>query len=237
MAAFDLAWKQEADGIEGDFRLTSDGHIVAIHDDDTRRVTGGTKDLAVAKSTLAELQSLDVGSWKDAKYSKERIPTLEDVLKSLPHDKLFLIEIKCGTEIMPALEKAIQQAEKEKPGISDRLAIICFNKEVVSACRRQLPQLPSHLLHGFRKDKASDKWGPTMAQIMSDLQDTKASGLDVQANPDRVTPDLVKQLRSAGMEFHCWTVNDLDLAKSFIGLGVDSITTNFPLRLRKELSE
>ena len=32
LAAFALAWKEEADAIEGDFRLTRDGHIVCIHE-------------------------------------------------------------------------------------------------------------------------------------------------------------------------------------------------------------
>ena len=40
LAAFKLAWKQQADAIEGDFRLTADGKIVCIHDADTRRTCG-----------------------------------------------------------------------------------------------------------------------------------------------------------------------------------------------------
>ena len=39
MDAFKLAWELGADGIEGDFHLTRDGHIVAIHDKDTNKVT------------------------------------------------------------------------------------------------------------------------------------------------------------------------------------------------------
>ena len=38
LPAFELAWKQGADAIEGDFHLTSDGKIVCIHDFDTKRV-------------------------------------------------------------------------------------------------------------------------------------------------------------------------------------------------------
>ena len=33
--AFELAWKNGADAIEGDFQLTKDGHIVCIHDENT----------------------------------------------------------------------------------------------------------------------------------------------------------------------------------------------------------
>ena len=107
MVAFKLAWELGADGIEGDFHLTRDGHIVAIHDKDTNKVTKGKNKLIVKKTSLKELQSLDVGSWKNETYSKARIPTLEDVIDSLPEGKKFFIEIKCGTEIMKPLIKVI----------------------------------------------------------------------------------------------------------------------------------
>ncbi len=60
LASFSLAWQQDADAIEGDFHLTSDGHIVCIHDSDTNRVSGTR--LVINKSTLKELQELDIGS-------------------------------------------------------------------------------------------------------------------------------------------------------------------------------
>jgi glycerophosphoryl diester phosphodiesterase len=34
--AFKLAWQQGADAIEADFHLTKDGHIVCIHDGNTK---------------------------------------------------------------------------------------------------------------------------------------------------------------------------------------------------------
>lgn len=35
LGAFRTAWKDGADGIEGDFRLTADGHVVCHHDEGT----------------------------------------------------------------------------------------------------------------------------------------------------------------------------------------------------------
>ncbi|MDP7286911.1 MAG: glycerophosphodiester phosphodiesterase family protein, partial [Phycisphaerae bacterium] len=56
IAAFELAWKQGADAIEGDFYLTKDRRIVCIHDSSTKRTARAN--LSVAKSTLAELRKL-----------------------------------------------------------------------------------------------------------------------------------------------------------------------------------
>src|SRR5262249_49337084 len=76
LCAIRAGWDEGADAVESDFRLTRDGQIVAIHDESTRR-TAGVEGL-VAQQTLAELQSLDVGQWKDVRYRGERIPTLAD---------------------------------------------------------------------------------------------------------------------------------------------------------------
>src|SRR5689334_354029 len=92
LAAFRLAWEQGADAIEGDFYLTRDREIVCIHDDNTKRTSG--EDLSVAASTLAQLRRLDVGRWKDPKWKGERIPTLTEVLATIPAGKRIFIEIK-----------------------------------------------------------------------------------------------------------------------------------------------
>jgi len=55
--AFQLAWQQKADAIEGDFYLTRDNEIVCIHDRTTKRYSD--RDLVVAESTLEELRQLD----------------------------------------------------------------------------------------------------------------------------------------------------------------------------------
>jgi glycerophosphoryl diester phosphodiesterase len=61
LPAFELAWKQGAGAIEGDFRLTADGEVVCIHDPTTKRIWGGG--LQVATSTLKELKKLKIGKF------------------------------------------------------------------------------------------------------------------------------------------------------------------------------
>ena len=71
IAAFKLAWEQGADIAEGDFRLTADGEIVCIHDQDTARVSDDY--LVVSKSTLAQLRRIEVGAWKGKKWAGEKL--------------------------------------------------------------------------------------------------------------------------------------------------------------------
>src|SRR5512132_2581784 len=76
LAAFELALEQNADAIELDVKLSADGQVIVIHDPTVDRTTGShgrVKDLS-----LAELRSLDAGSFFSEKYTGEKIPTLEE---------------------------------------------------------------------------------------------------------------------------------------------------------------
>src|SRR5262245_57354057 len=99
--AMELAWQEGADAIEGDFRLTRDGQIVCIHDASLKRTTG--VDRRVEKCDLAELQSFDAGSWKGPQFAGERIPTLTEILATVPDGKRIYVEVKCGPEIVEPL--------------------------------------------------------------------------------------------------------------------------------------
>ncbi len=233
MEAFNLAWKLGADGIEGDFHLTHDGHIVAIHDVDTGKVSGGKIKLLVKKVTLKELQSIDVGSWKDKKYSGTRIPTLEQVIESVPDGKKFFIEIKCGTEIMAPLIKVLDQRMKKRPELANQISFIAFDYHVIKACRNQWPEIEANFLESYKKIKGT--WMPEQNDIFQTLKISLASGLGTQANEEVIDSGFVKRLRKEELSFHCWTINEIKQARHFRDLGVDSITTDFPKKIRDGL--
>ena len=235
MVAFKLAWELGADGIEGDFHLTRDGHIVAIHDKDTNKVTNGKNKLIVKKTSLKELQGLDVGSWKNETYSKARIPTLEDVIDSLPEGKKFFIEIKCGTEIMKPLINVIDLKVKERPNLKTNICFISFDKDVIKSCRTQWPDIEANYLESYEKIKGMSKWTPNENEVFRVLKLSLASGIGTQANKEVLNPNFIKRLRQNQLSFHCWTINDIETARHFRDLGVDSITTDFPKRIRDGL--
>lgn len=230
LPAFELAWKQGADAIEGDFFLTSDGKIICTHDKTTERLTNGTDNRKVAECTFDELRQLDVGVWKGEQWKGVRMPSLEEVLATIPEGKKLLIEIKCGPEIVPALKAAVSDWDAEQ------LRIISFNSEVIAACRKVLPDIKAYWLTGYGEEpKGSGEWRPTFDSVMKTLHETMANGLDSHAH-DIVDDKLVQKLRAADLEFHVWTVDDPAVAARFTELGVDSITTNRPEWLRKQLT-
>lgn len=230
LAAFRLAWEQGADAIEGDYYLTKDQQIVCIHDENTRRTSGVER--RVSQSTLAELKQLDVGAFKGARWRGERIPTLSEVIQTVPADKKMLIEIKCGPEIVPELVKQLRASSLK----SSQVVIISFQAEVIRAVRREMPEFKAVWIVGYRQDKGTGELKPAVEEVFAKLREIGAQGLDTQANLDVVTPAFVQRLRCGGWACHVWTINDPQVAVRFRQLGFDSITTDRPGYLRQELS-
>lgn len=231
-SAFRLAWDQHADGIEGDFYVTKDQQIVCIHDANTKRTAGVKRE--VAESTLAELRTLEYGAWKDPRFKGEPIPTFAEVMAIVPAGKLFVIELKTGPEIVPLLQAEVQRL---KPVLSE-LLIIAFNADTVLACKQQLPEIRVHWLTGYKQNKETGHWTPTVEQVAQKLKDSRADGLGTQGNRDIVNAPFIEALRHSGMkEFHVWTIDVPDDARYFKTLGAVGITTNRPQFLRDALSK
>tara|TARA_B110000914_G_C15473706_1_gene451983 strand:- start:812 stop:1537 length:726 start_codon:yes stop_codon:yes gene_type:complete len=221
LASFKLAWQKNADAIEGDFQLTKDGVIVCIHDDNTERV--GDQNLIVVESTLQELKTVDIGSYRAKEFSDERIPTLDEVIATIPNGKKILIEVKCGTEIVPILMDQLDQS-KLKP---DQIVIISYDADVVRSSKALAPQYQVYWLYDF--DENCD-----IGNITATLVDIRADGL---SSNNIKSKDLVDAVLELGLTYHAgWTMIDLVLVCKVIDWGASSITTNNPKRLRKMLT-
>ena len=222
LPAFDLAWVQGADAVEGDFLLTKDNKIVCFHDKNTKRLTG--QKLEVAQTTFADLQKLDVGAWKDDKFRDTRMPLISDVFATIPKGKKIFVEVKCGPEIVAPLIQEI-----EKSGLKDdQVVLICFNREVVKQFKKARPQHKAYWLCHVKKKKG--KWTPSLHTVLSTLKDCQADGLDSYfALPEEYS----RAVLDAGYEWHVWTVNEAKVAKELVGRSVFSITTDRPVAVRE----
>lgn len=232
MAAFRLGFAHGADAIEGDFWLTSDGHIVAMHDRDLERTTGDPR--PVAEVTLEEIRGLHAGSWgrwKDRGFDGEPVPTLEDVLAIVPDGKGILVEIKDSPRIVEALVAALDAS-----GLGvDQVTIISFDAGVIESLKRSAPRWKAFWLTSFKE--RDGVWRPTVDEVVTTARRIKADGVDVKAEPSVVNDAFAKAVRQAGLELHVWTVNDAALARKMAEVGVDSITTDRPREIRKALGD
>lgn len=231
LAAFRLAWEQGADAVEGDFYLTKDQQIVALHDKTTERTAGVNWD--VRKQSLARLQTLDVGKWRGARFAGERIPTLAQVCGVMSAEGRLVLEIKDSPRIVPFIVEAANSGSL-KPLLPDRLIIIAFDANVIAACRQSLPDVKAFWLTGFKEHVSTGKTEPSIDSIIETLHRIDATGLDCKAS-DHIDESFARRLREEGFEFHVYTIDDPRTAQRFQQLGVDSITTNRPAAIRRSL--
>jgi len=100
IAAYRLAIEQGADYVEQDLAVTKDGVLICLHDASLERTTnveelfpdrvstytieGKTRKAWLANDfTLAEIKTLDAGSWFDKKFTGERIPTFDEAIAAI----------------------------------------------------------------------------------------------------------------------------------------------------------
>ncbi len=226
-AAFNLAWERNADIIELDIHLSRDGQIVVMHDPTTWRTAGRKK--PVVDQTLAQLKSLDAGSWKGEKWAGQKIPTLAEALATVPNGRRMLIEIKCGTEVVPELKRVVN-ASGLKPS---QTLFGSFDIRVVRAAKKTIPDCPTLLISDLSKDGAG-RWTPSAKQLIDETRKAKLDGLNLLAC-DAVNRTFVRQVKAAGLLLYVWTVDKPTLAEQMIRSGVDGIITNRQQWLRREL--
>lgn len=224
LSAFRLAWKEGADGIEGDFYLTADGEIVCIHDDKTKRTADAN--LPVKSSTLAQLRALDYGTWKHAKFKGEKIPVLSEVLDEIPPGKWFFLEIKDSPRIVRPIAEIFARKRPDK----DKVILISFNKEVIKACRESMPEYRTNLLSSL--DRFSKKGGAE--EYLTDLEWSGSHGLSFKISAP-VTKEWLEKARGKDGTLMAWTVDKRADAQRAMRFGTDFIGTNRPAGLRAEL--
>ena len=214
LAAFELAERQGADGIELDVQLSRDGVPLILHDETLERTSNGRG--RVDQADWSELQQLDAGRWFAAGYAGERLPSLAEVL-DWAGDRLPLnLEVK-DSAAAGALLTTLQQFPRA------RVLVSSFDHRLLNSLRGFDPDLPL----GFLND--SRFWRHALHRAIRD----RAASLHPRA--ERLSRLLMAACRQAGLAVYPWTVDAAADARRLRELGAAGIFTNRPGALRREL--
>ena len=222
-----LGWESGADAVEIDIHRTLDGRIVAIHDKDTKRTAG--QEGLVAQLSLAHLQSLDAGAWKGPQWIGTRIPTLEQVLGTVPPGRTLVIEIKCPIGVLSDLERVLDASGKRNQAM-----LIAFDYDTIAEAKRRMPDLRSFWLYGFSGREAAHYKIASPESLLERVGKAGLDGLDVKHDGPWVEV-LARSLGALGKALYVYTVNDSGQARWLRDIGVTGITTDRPGFLREAL--
>jgi len=219
LASIKLAWELGADAAECDVMLSSDNRVVVFHDKNTNKLTGESHD--IAKTPWEVLRKLEIKPRETnlPVYKGETIPLLKDLLKTIPANRLLVIEIKTGPEILPFLKGVVDEHWK-----NGNLAFISFNFDAIRQAKSIYPELPCYYLSMFKNDAKKN-----IAQAVK----YKLDGLNLRHTI--IDQKLSDACREAGLDLWCWTVNDPETALKMKHLGVTALTTDRPGWLREQI--
>eukprot|EP01029_Cantina_marsupialis_P010413 TRINITY_DN237633_c0_g1_i1.p1 TRINITY_DN237633_c0_g1~~TRINITY_DN237633_c0_g1_i1.p1 ORF type:complete len:256 (-),score=25.26 TRINITY_DN237633_c0_g1_i1:262-1029(-) len=229
LSAVNMAWERGARIVEIDIHLTADNEIAVIHDNHTGRV--GDRKLFVKKTSLQELKEVDVGIKKAITFKGEKIPSLNEVIETVPLGAKLVIEIKCGKNIIKPLVQLLENSALK----NHQIEIISFHLDVLGLMKKEAPQyktlwlldldyyLPHWLLY-IRPKK-----------IIKKIKENGLDGVNVWAGKI-INKSFVKAFQKEGFHFYVWTVNELDEAERVLGYGIDAITTDRAEWITKQLA-
>jgi len=219
IASDKLAWELGADAVELDIHLSKDNKIMSIHDGNTKRTSG--QDFAVKETNSAVLRKLDVGSFKDAKYKGEKIPFLNEVIKTVPSGKKLVVELKSRGNVFPQLKKIVKRSGK-----LSQLVFICFDWETIVEAKHIFPKNSCYWLCGNKE------------ALMKKMKEVTASGIDgLDLDYSIIDQEVMAEANKYKLDVVAYTVDKPEEAKRLISLGVKGITTNRPDWLKEQVSK
>ena len=219
ISAFKKAIDLGADMIELDVHQSKDGEVVVIHSKKLHHTTSG-KGL-VEDWTLKELKKFDAGSWFSPEFADEKIPTLREVIE-LAKGKVGLnIEIKKGRKFYPEIEEKIVKLLEEYDLIEPCI-VSSFHIKYTKRIRELNPYIAIGKL--------------LVLSVFSPKEDILMDVNAIHPYWLMVSKRLVEGAHRDHLRVNVWTVNNTNIMRRLIEIGVDGILTNYPERLNWVLS-
>ena len=217
MAAFEAAVALGADLIECDVHLTSDGHMVVMHDADVKRTTDGEG--LLSEMTLDEVRALDAGSWKSEEFAGEKVPLLDEVLANIAPRCLVNIEIK-QHGIAEQVARLIVDA-----GAVRTTSIVSFDVGDLEDAKRAVPELSCGLI-------TSGPEADTLEAAHELISSALAAGANfITCGHRSVTETLLRECHLAGLILMAWTMDNPEDIQRMIDRQADALVSNYPERV------
>ena len=231
ISSFDLAISKGFKIFELDVQLTKDNIPIIFHDYDLNRICN--LDLHIKNLDYKYLSKLDVGGWFDKKFSDQKIPTFENILKKYIHKVHLQIELKSNEKDLADI--VINNLKKlnwynfagkpyEVPGYS--VTSFDFNNLV-----------------NVRKLSKSVRVGWLLSIDREDIKTIKKMLVDFDINMiipnvnDSIWGDgnLIKDLKDEGYLLCAWGAKSINDVKNMNRINIDGMTVDWPGKASKAI--
>lgn len=219
-AAFANASRLGYRHLDIDLQATSDGVLVAHHDETLERLTGRTE--AVADLTWAEVSELELPGGQP-------LARFDDLIEAHP-EALWNIELKDDGSIGPTVELV------RKAAMDRRICLNTFNDLRLRRIRKAAGR--AGLEPAYSTPIAATLWlkAASIIPFLPFTTSVEATQAPVEDRGIKVLDQrFVDRAKRAGLVVIVWTINDVDEMQRLLGLGVDGILTDEPTLLKSLL--
>jgi glycerophosphoryl diester phosphodiesterase len=235
LAAFDLALRDGADGIELDVRLARDGVPVCIHD-------AGLDRTVLLEGRLVEefdstlLSKFYVGEWFNRRYPArardsfvfECIPTLAQVFEQFGAHTLY-VEMKCREPSLQApLARAVVELTRAH-GLAERVVVKSFEHDSLREVKRLAPEIRTAALFGR-------SWPRPLVPGAKIIAEAARCGADeISLHHSLLRNATVEAAQRRGFEVLVWSVTGSIWLRRALALNLRAVITDHPYRMHSVL--
>lgn len=203
--------------IELDVTLLGDGSAVMFHDPTMSRTTSGRGHLK--RMSLDQVATLDAGSWFSEAFTGEKVPTLNETLTLIKELKLSLnLELKPNRCDLKLLIEEVVAVLEAVCFPEDQLLVSSFNHKALLLYRAKADSRIGCLFESLPRN-----WKHKARQV-----DAKT----IHLNGKKLREKKAHEIKAAGYELYCYTINEKDTADRLRGWGVDGVFTDNPSLIR-----
>ena len=246
LAAAQKALEIGADMWELDVAVTADGELVLMHDDTLDRTCNAQiafpkrRPWQVWDFSLAEIQTLDCGSWFNEtdpfdqiktgnvseaelqRYVGQRAPTLRQALE-FTREHHWRVNVELKEQPTPELDRIVVEksvALIEELGMDDgeQVVVSSFEHDYLKALKKLNSRIPIQVL----VSQPLPDLPAYLAALGTDTCNPKVGIWSIQE---------LSELSQQSVRFNVWTVNDEALMRNLINAGVQGIITDYPQAL------
>jgi len=215
LSAFRSAYGQGARWVEFDVSLLGDGTPVVIHDATVDRCSsskGHLKDLC-----LADLETVDAGSWFDPFYKDERIPTLEEALECFAEfglaGNLEIKRHKHQASVEELTGNIFNVLKHRDPAV--QISISSFDVDVLKSIGAMDPGLELAMLW----DTLPENWRDVLEDIPTRV---------IHLNYKALTLPFLDEVVERELLVRAWTCNDPAELARYWPMGLGAVITDEP---------
>lgn len=191
LSAFRLSKENGFDYVETDVSFTADSVAVLLHDNTIDRTSNGKG--PISSITFDDVRKFDFGSWKDAAYKGEKIPSFEEFLDLCIELDLYpYIELKEGNR--QQIRSLVDMVEDY--GLSDKVTWISFDATRLQYVKAKTPKARL----GYLKSTVDE-------QSLYTVLELRNKDNEVFLDAKNISQDLMTKCVAIGIPVEQWVVD------------------------------